>query len=156
MLSLLSMVPSGAKMALLAAAVVAAGGFYWHYTVVKGERDVALTTIGAMQVVKDVQDATIDSQREAINDWARHQVEMQTTLKLLGQTAVAAYQESRKLNNVLAKHNLTKLSLAKPKLIERRINSGTADIIRMLNAATAKRDDNDRANSKARGEKPGS
>ena len=156
MLGLLGMVPSGIKMALLAAVVVAAGGFYWHYTVVKGERDVALATVGAMEVVKEVQDATISSQRKAINEWAAHQANMQTTMKALGQTAVAAYQESRRLNNVLAKHNLTRLSLAKPRLIERRINSGTADIIRMLNAATAKRDHNDRGNSPTRGEKPGS
>lgn len=156
MLSLLGMVPSGIKMALLASLAVAAGLFYWHYTDVKAQRDVALATVGAMEVAKTVQDATIVDQRSAIASWAKHQVQMQTTLKAMANAQVESGKAARRLNDVLAKHNLTKLSLAKPKLIERRINSGTADIIRMLNAATATSNDNNRADTKARGAKPGS
>ncbi len=146
MLGLLGMVPSGIKMALVGALAVAVGLFYWHYTVVKTERDQAFATIGAMEVAKKIQDTTIVEQRKAIATWSKHQAQMQETLGAMAKTQMESGKQARRLNDVLAKHDLGKLALRKPGLIERRINSGTADIIRMLNAATAERKSDDGAN----------
>lgn len=123
------LVPSGIKMALLAAVAVAVAGAYWHYTVVKGERDLALQQVGALQVANQVQTATIKDQEQAIANWAEAQERMQATLDALATAQVEANSTARRLNDVLSKHDLHALSLAKPGLIERRINSGTADVL---------------------------
>ncbi len=126
------LVPSGMKMALLAALAVAIGGAYWHYTVVKGERDLALQQVGALTVANTVQRATIKDQEKAIGNWANAQARMQKTLNALATAQVEANSTARRLNDVLSKHDLHALSLAKPGLIERRINSGTANILRLF------------------------
>jgi hypothetical protein len=126
------LMPSGIKMALLAALAVAIAGAYWHYTTVKGERDAAIAQVGALQVANEVQRSTIKDQEAAIENWAEAQARMQATLDALATAQVEANATARRLNNVLSKHDLHALSLAKPGLIERRINSGTADVLRMF------------------------
>lgn len=123
---------SGIKMALLAAVAVAVAGAYWHYTVVKGERDLALQQVGALTVANTVQRSTIMDQETAIDDWADAQERMQDTLDALFTAQTEANSTARRLNDVLSKHDLHALSLAKPGLIERRINVGTADIFRLF------------------------
>lgn len=126
------LMPSGIKMALLAAVAVAVAGAYWHYTVVKGERDLALQQVGALTVANSVQRTTIKDQEKAIGNWAKAQAQMQKTLDSLATAQVEANSTARRLNDVLSKHDLHALSLAKPGLIERRISSGTADILRLF------------------------
>lgn len=130
------LMPSGIKMAVLAALVVAMAGAYWHYTVVKGERDLALQQVGALTVANEVQRSTIREQESAISNWAEAQARMQVTLNAMSKAQVEANSTARRLNNVLSKHNLHALSLAKPGLIERRINSGTANILRLFESET--------------------
>ncbi len=130
------LIPSGAKMALMAALAVAVGAAYWHYTVVKGERDLALQHVGALTVATTVQRTTIKNQEKAIGNWAKAQARMQVTLDALATAQVEANSTARRLNDVLSKHDLHALSLAKPGLIERRINSGTANIFRMFESET--------------------
>jgi hypothetical protein len=126
------LMPSGIKMALMAAVAVAIAGAYWHYTVVKGERDAAIAQVGALQVVNQVHITTIKDQEAAIGQWAEAQARMQATLDELATAQVKANDTARRLNDVLSKHDLHALSLAKPGLVERRINSGTADVLRMF------------------------
>ncbi len=128
---------TGVKLAILAALAVAVGGAYWHYTVVKGERDAAMAQVGALEVVTTVQRATIHDQEAAIDDWVIAQKRMQATLDAMAQAQVKANEEARRLNDVLSKHDLHALSLAKPGLVERRINSGTARILGMFESESA-------------------
>jgi limonene-1,2-epoxide hydrolase len=119
----------GLKVALLAVLATAVGAAYWHYTIVRGERDLALQQVGALTVANEVQRSTIKGQEEAIANWAEAQARMQATLDALATAQVEANVTARRLNDVLSKHDLHALSLAKPGLVERRINSGTADIL---------------------------
>jgi hypothetical protein len=126
------LMPSNIKIALAAALVVAAGAAYWHYTEVKGERNLALQKAGALEVANDVQRTTIQDQEIAIANWAEAQARMQATLDALATAQVEANSTARRLNDVLSKHDLHALSLAKPGLIEHRINSGTANVFRLF------------------------
>lgn len=126
----------GLKMALLAVVVTAAGGAYWHYTVVKSERDTALMKLGSLQIVNSVQLITIADQEKVIGEWADAQAKMQATLDALANAQVEANTTARKLNDVLSKHDLHALSLAKPGLIEPRINAGTVNILGMFESET--------------------
>ncbi len=127
---------AGLKMALLVGLAVAIGGAYWHYTVVKGERDLALQQVGALTTANEVQRFTIKDQEKAIENWAEAQARMQVTLDALATAQVEANSTARRLNDVLSKNDLHALSLAKPGLIERRINSGTATDLQLFESET--------------------
>lgn len=84
-----------------------------------------------------VQDATIADQREALLRWLDEAEAQEKRLGELQAVAQSATEEARRLNDIFAEHDLTRLTLARPGLIERRINSGTADIGRVLECASA-------------------
>lgn len=128
----LSLGSLGLKFALLAILMTAIGGFYWHYTVVKGERDTALMAVGALEVAAAVNSATIKDQEKAIDEWAVAQVRMQATLDAMAQAQVDANETAKELNDVLGKHDLHALSLGRPGMVERRINRGTANVLRLF------------------------
>ena len=127
---------AGLKIALLAALAAAIGGAYWHYTIVKGERDAALQLVGALKVADAVQKETISTLEDVNKEWKKSLEQFQATLNAVANNQVEANRHSRELNDVLSKHDLTALSLAKPGLIERRINSGTAGILRLFESET--------------------
>lgn len=136
-MGILSLVPGGVKLALVAALAVAAGLFYWHYTTVKGERDAAIAEVGSLRAAIEVQDATIDAQNDAITLWKEQAAAFQVSLRDMAETQAEANATARRLNDVLSRHDLHALSLAKPGLIERRINSGTADVLSMFEQVTS-------------------
>lgn len=146
---LLGFLPSGAKLALLGALVAAAGLLYWHYTNVVNARDAALAQVGALQVENQVQDQTINTLEGAVDRWSEHAKMLQETNEAMAKAQREASAEQRRLNDVLAKHDLEYLSLRKPGLIERRINSGTADILGMFERATSGREDDGRGGAPA-------
>lgn len=136
----------GIKLALMGVVVAVLGGFYWHYTTVKADRDAALARVGALVLANKVQKGTIKNQERAIGNWVKAQKQMQQTLNELAQNQVKATETARRLNDVLAKHDLHALSLAKPGLIERSINRGTSSINRMFEQATGGGDSRRNAN----------
>ena len=136
MLSMLGMVPSALKIGAVVAVIAAVGGAYWHYTNVKNQRDLAIAQVSALNLQVETQNQTIDSLEIAVEDWSRSAERFQATLDALANAQVEATAEARRLNDVLGKHDLERLADAKPVLIERRINSGTADILRLLRCAS--------------------
>jgi septation ring formation regulator EzrA len=134
----------GFKMALLAALVVAGGALFWYISSIKSERDTALAQVGALTTAHEVQKAAITSLEKALADWKTQAEDFQKTLNSMAKAQSEANKHARKLNDVLSKHDLERLSLAKPGLIERRINGGTASILRMFNDTTAERLNNSR------------
>lgn len=127
---------AGLKIGLLVALVAAGGVFYWHYTTIKSERDAALAQVGALTAAKAVQDQTIASLEGAVDEWQAQAERFQATLDKLADAQVAATAEQRKLNDILGKHDLEALSLAKPGLIENRINAGSRNILLEFEKAT--------------------
>jgi uncharacterized coiled-coil protein SlyX len=150
-----SLIPSGIKMAILAALVAAVAVFYWHYTGVKADRDTALAKVGALEVTIATQNPTIDTQSSTLSDWKAHAEQFQAALNAMAIAQSEANTQARKLNNVLSKHDLERLSLAKPGLIERRINGGTADVLGMFESTTNRGKDGPGGRAQA-GSTPGS
>ena len=128
--------PGGAKMAMLAAVAVAVAMFYWHYTVVKGERDAAMAQVGALQVANSVQVSTIHSLESVVEEWAAQASQMQETLGAMQEAQVEANKHQRRIADVLGKHDMEVLALGKPVLVERVINRGTADVFSMFESVT--------------------
>lgn len=88
------------------------------------------------QSVKTQQDLILQ-QHDALVEWSKAMDGVQETMQEMADNQVEANEQSRRLNDVLGKHDLEALSLAKPGLIERTINRASADVFRMLNDETA-------------------
>lgn len=109
---------------------------YKHYTGVLEENKVLAASNAELALSLEVQGETVKSQASAILEWQLAVEEAQQQNEELARVAQQATAESRRLNAIFAEHDLTRLSLAKPGLIERRINSGTARVGRMLECAS--------------------
>lgn len=132
------------KFGIAAAIILAFAGMYGYIHILKGERDTAIQQVGALTTAKAVQDATISAQKEAVNQWKEQAASFQKSLQDMADVQAKSNETARKLNDVLSRHDLHALSLGKPGLIERRINSGTIDIFRMLNDASSGSDNSSR------------
>ena len=133
----------GIKMLAAGVLLTAVAGAYWHYTSVKNERNAAMAQVGALNVAHKVQSATISTLERAIRQWKTQADRFQLALDAMTEAQVEANSQTRRLNNVLSKHDLERLSLAKPGLIERRINRGTADILSVFECASGRDCSND-------------
>ena len=133
---------TGFKVAIVVAILALGGAVYWQYTNVVHERNAALEQVGSLKTANAVQTATIKAQEGALISWKKQAAAFQKSLDHMAVVQAEANSTARKLNDVLSRHDLFALSLAKPVLIEHRINAGTADAIRMLNDASAGRQRN--------------
>lgn len=95
-----------------------------------------ITTLSANNAKLDVavgmQRGTIAAQKSSISDWKKAQEDLLLRIDELQEVSKAATAETRRLNDIFSKHNLTALARRKPGLIERRINIGTGAALRML------------------------
>lgn len=109
---------------------------YWHYTSLLDKVSVLERNNAELDRTVSDQHETIDAQGEAIQEWEEAQEELQRRLERLQEVARQARQETRRLNDIFAEHDLGRLAREKPGLIERRVNDGTADALRMLECAS--------------------
>lgn len=93
-------------------------------------------TKAEQELALEVQGATIAGLRQSLAEWEAAAERWQADRDRLAQTAEAARAEARRLNDIFAEHDLTRLAIAKPGLVERRINSGTRNAGRMLECAS--------------------
>ena len=120
------------KLGILAAIVLAFVALGAYAKIVAGERDAALKQVGALQTAAVVNKDTIQKLEKTNAAWKATIDNYGKTLAAVEKNQTEANAHAKELNNVLARHDLTALSLAKPGLIEHRINAGTADVLRLL------------------------
>lgn len=109
---------------------------YRHYVGLIDEVGTLRATNAQLEVEIDVQRNTISQQEEALQAW-RNEAQAQTErLEAQRSVAEAATRELRRLNGIFAEHDLTRLTLARPGLIENRINGGTRILGRVLQCAS--------------------
>ena len=102
------------------------GGYYYYKD--SQERIRILTENTAkLETAKKLQDDTIDAMIEDREKFEALNNELQTNLDKAN-----VYKDV--LINKLRKHNLAKLSLKKPRLVEKKINDGTRKLFRSLEA----------------------
>ncbi len=128
------------KAGLMLIAAIAVGTIiylgYNHYTGLLSRIETLSTNNAKLETAVDQQKVTIDTMATAIQEWKDHADSITTSMQRLAdaQEQAAAYQ--RRIANVFAKHDLAKLSSAKPELVERVVNRGSDDVIRLLGEAT--------------------
>ena len=101
-----------------------------HYFSVLTEREAAL----AERDLLVIENAGLVGSRDAYKEQTKA---MSAAMTDMTSAAVRAEQEVDQLNEKFRKHDLAKLAKAKPGLVERRINRGTAAVLGMFDAATA-------------------
>ena len=69
---------------------------------------------------------------EAVAAWKESADELNRRIDEMAKVQLEATAQTRKLNDLFAKHDLQALAAAKPGLVERRVNAGTAAVLRML------------------------
>ena len=90
-----------------------------------------------LEAAVESQKSLINDQNDALMDWSLAFDEVQETMQDMADAQTEANEQSRRLNDVLGKHDLEALSLAKPGLIERTINRASRDVFRVLNDETS-------------------
>ena len=114
---------------------IVGGGYIFvgRYVAVKE----ALTAqVAGQQKVLEAQVAAIRNRDDALDRFVQAQNETNAALHALQKNQERSNAEVTRIRDVLSKHDMEKLSLAKPLLVERRINAGSARIARLLRAAT--------------------
>lgn len=132
----------GIKQYIMAGAALAivTGIFFGvrHYEGVLSDLEVARANEAKLELAVETQKDAIDAAVENANDWQSAYAELQEQAAVLRQIATEAQAEQERLNDLFAEHNITDLAIAKPGLIENRLNSGTDRIGRLLECASGR------------------
>lgn len=121
------------------AVVTIIGLGYRHYTGLIDSVATLTANNAQLETAVGQQKQTIAAQQDAIGEWQQSQDELLSRVDELQAVAEEAAKETRRLNDIFARHDLTELARRKPGLIERRINSGTRAAGRMLECASGAR-----------------
>tara|TARA_A100001391_G_scaffold180014_1_gene145251 strand:+ start:239 stop:643 length:405 start_codon:yes stop_codon:yes gene_type:complete len=92
-----------------------------------------ITTLKGNQIVLETE---IQKQNESIERYLEQQKKQQIQLDQLESEKRAAMEDVNRLRKTFAKHDLDKLALAKPGLIENKINKASARVMATLEEIT--------------------
>ncbi len=130
------MVVDWIKMAVGAAILLVVGLAFRHYTGLVDAKAQLSAQVAQITLALDVEQATVAQLEANIEEWAEAQERLRATLIAQTKAAAVAREETERINDIFARHDLGKLARAKPGLIESIINRGTTDILRMLECAS--------------------
>ncbi len=122
MLGLKGMLVMGVAMAVMLA------GFYWYYQSSQAEIKQLVANNATLTANVATLEGSIKTQNETIVRLETTRATDQTRMLELSSESQVARDEVNRLRNTFSRHNLNRLSLAKPGLIERIINRGTAKV----------------------------
>ncbi len=122
---------------------------YTHYTNLLEQNKQLANDNSTLRVAVDTQSKTVDKAIETIENWDNTAKRFESAVIEMQEINYQSKEQSRRIDEILAKHNLAALSLKKPGLIENRINAGTTDAQRLLRCASGAKDPNCNTKSKA-------
>jgi hypothetical protein len=102
-------------------------GAYYYYKDSQERIRILTENTAKLETAKQIQDDTIDAMIEDREKFEELNLELQTNLDKAN-----VYKDV--LINKLRKHNLARLSMKKPRLVEKKINDGTRKLFRSLEA----------------------
>ena len=121
----------GLKLSIILAGllVITVAGSAWYIDYQADQ----ITTLKGNQIVLETE---IQKQNESIERYLEQQKNQQVQLDQLESEKRAAMEDVNRLRKTFAKHDLDKLALAKPGLIENRINKASARVMASLEEIT--------------------
>lgn len=134
------MIPLGYKIgvgALIGVALVTAIALsYRHYTGLVDDKAELTARVGTLEQDVAREKARADAFKLTIDKWDKAAAVQADALDRFSNAQREAGETTRKLTDVLSKHDLGALARSKPGLIQTRINAGTADAFRLLEQST--------------------
>lgn len=134
------MIPLGYKIgagALIGVALVTAIALsYRHYTGLVDDKAELTARVGTLEQDVAREKARADAFKLTIDKWDEAAAVQADALDRFSNAQREAGETTRKLTDVLSKHDLGALARSKPGLIQTRINAGTADAFRLLEQST--------------------
>ena len=112
------------------------GGFKMYYDKAEAEKKALQSEIQQAIRNQALLETTISEQNLQIEEQQKRQQAVLLKIDRLTQEHQEAMEEVEDIRKKFAKHNLDVLSLRKPKLIEKIINRGTADVFTNLESMT--------------------
>lgn len=112
------------------------GAFKLYYDKSEAEKEMLATQLQQSMNNQLLLEKSIEKQNQQIVNQLNKEKQTQEQITSLTEKNNEAQLEVNRLKNTFAKHDLNMLSMAKPKLIERIINKGTAKVGRELEALT--------------------
>ena len=112
------------------------GGFKMYYDKTEAQKDALVTQIKQASENQKLLEATIADQNAQIDQQREKQRAVLLKIEQLTEDHQNAMKEVDTIRKKFAKHNLDVLTLRKPKLIEKIINRGTAEVLNDLEAYT--------------------
>lgn len=123
---------------LLGVAVVTAVTLSWHHYTALVDSNVKLTsTVTELTQSVAAEKSRSEALAKAIASWDKAAESQAKALRQLSDVQQEATKQTRTLLNVLSTHNLGNLAAKKPGLIEKRVNAGSADTVRMFEQASS-------------------
>ena len=117
-------------------AIIAGGYFYHSYVVNDYERVVSElnTQIVTYKSNEEKLKLAVQQSQEALVSLEKNMKQQQEQMGKLSSANAQLTAERDRYLSIFKKHNLTKLAVRKPGLIEKRINKGTNDVFRTVEA----------------------
>jgi len=112
------------------------GGFKMYYDKTEAQKDALVTQIKQASENQKLLEKTIADQNAQIDQQREKQRAVLLKIEQLTEDHQNAMKEVDTIRKKFAKHNLDVLTLRKPKLIEKIINRGTAEVLNDLEAYT--------------------
>jgi chromosome segregation ATPase len=112
------------------------GGFKMYYDKTEAQKDALVTQIKQASENQKLLEKTIADQNAQIDQQREKQQAVLLRIEQLTEDHQNAMKEVDTIRKKFAKHNLDVLTLRKPKLIEKIINRGTAEVLNELEAYT--------------------
>ena len=112
------------------------GGFKMYYDKTEAQKDALVTQIKQASENQKLLEKTIADQNAQIDQQREKQQAVLLRIEQLTEDHQNAMKEVDTIRKKFAKHNLDVLTLRKPKLIEKIINRGTAEVLNDLEAYT--------------------
>ncbi len=112
------------------------GGFKMYYDKTEAQKDALVTQIKQASENQKLLEATIADQNAQIDQQREKQQAVLLKIEQLTEDHQNAMREVDSIRKKFARHNLDVLTLRKPKLIEKIINRGTAEVLNDLEAYT--------------------
>tara|TARA_R100001244_G_scaffold2668_2_gene4088 strand:+ start:133 stop:570 length:438 start_codon:yes stop_codon:yes gene_type:complete len=112
------------------------GAFKLYYDKSEAEKEMLATQLQQAMNNQLLLENSIAKQNQQITEQLNKEKETQQQIASLTEKNNEAQLEVNRLKNTFAKHDLNMLSMAKPKLIERIINRGTAKVGKELETLT--------------------
>ena len=128
----------GYKLSLITgiAFLLLSGSFKLYYDKSEAEKEMLATQLQQAMNNQLLLENSIAKQNQQITEQLNKEKETQQQIASLTEKNNEAQLEVNRLKNTFAKHDLNILSMAKPKLIERIINRGTAKVGKELETLT--------------------